>query len=407
MQIDKETACMPTKIKDVVLSNPFIVASGPASRTVEQIVEAEENGWGGISIKLTFEPEPYISRNPRYRWLKDYGYHIFTLEKRLNMNEGIKLVKEARKKTKDIVIFANIAYCGENGNAGWGEMAKKFEDIGAHIIELNFCCPNMSFNLDLNQVEKSGRHLSGASLGSVPEIVSVITSAVRNAVKIPIVTKLTPEGGRIGEVAKAAILSGADAVSGTANRLGIPPIDIYNPENVIYRLQKGYSLGCLSGPWIRTLALRDVFEMRNAIGKEPIIIGTGGIENYRDAVEMCMLGADFIGICTAVMLKGFGILPRIMKDLRKYLNDMSKEKFSDLRDMALPQFKSAQNLVSLQGYANVDLKKCTGCKKCANISHCSAISIVNKKAQINIESCLGCSTCVDICTQGAIKMKEV
>jgi len=395
---------IPVEKAGLSFRNPFIIASGPASKTITQIQEAERSGWGGVSIKLTIEPEPYINRNPRYRWLDESGIHIFTLESRLNLQEGLRLVEAGRKTTKDIIIFANITYAGEKGIQGWADMAQTFEKAGAHAIEINFCCPNMSFNLDAIGKTKEGRLATGASLGSNPEVVSAITKAIKERVRIPVFAKLTPESGNIGEVAMAAVDAGADGVCGTGNRLGVPPIDIYHPEKNIYRLQKGTSLGCISGPWLKPLALRDVLQMRQAIGIEPTIIGTGGVQNFEDAIEMSLVGADLIGICTAVMTEGFDILPALVKDVKSYLNETDRDSFSEIRDQAIPYFMSASELTLIPGYAQVIDEKCVGCKLCAKIGHCHAIEIIEKKAVIKREECLGCSTCVDVCPKDAIEM---
>ena len=395
---------MPIKTAGLRFKNPFIVASGPASREPSQLVQAEKSGWGGVSIKLTIDPEPYISRNPRYRWLDDSGIHIFTLEKRLNLEQGLRLVEAGREQTKDLILFANITYAGDKGLDGWAELAKKFENAGAHAIEINFCCPNMSFNLDAIGEEKEGRPSTGASLGSNVKVVKMITRAIKESVSIPVFAKLTPEGGNIGEVAKAAVDAGADGVCGTANRLGVPPIDIYNPEKIVYRLQEYTSLGCISGPWLKPLALRDVLQMRTAIGPNHTIIGTGGVRNFADAVEMGMVGADLIGVCTEVMLMGFDILPKIMRDLRKYLHETGRNSFADIRDIALPYFKTATELTMIPGYASVIDENCTGCGICARIAHCHAIEIIDQKAVVRREECLGCSTCVDICPRDAMEM---
>ncbi len=395
---------MPVEKAGLSFRNPFIVASGPVSKTIGQIQQAERAGWGGVSIKLTIEPEPYINRNPRYRWLAENGVHIFTLESRLNLQQGLRLVEAVRKTTNEIILFANITYSGEKGLQGWADMAEQFEDAGAHAIEINFCCPNMSFNLDAIGEAKGGRPATGASLGSNPEVVFAITKAVKERVRIPVFAKLTPEGGNIGEVALRAVEAGADGVCGTGNRLGVPPIDIYHPERNIYRLQGGTSLGCISGPWLKPLALKDVLQMRRTIGVKPTIIGTGGVQNFKDAVEMALVGADLIGICTAVMTKGFDILPALVKNVKTYLSETGRNSFSEIRDGALPYFVSATELTLIPGYARITEEKCVGCKLCAKIGHCYAIEIIEKKAVVKREECLGCSTCVDVCSKDAIEM---
>ncbi len=399
---------MPIQWAGLTLRNPFVVASGPTNKTVSQLIEAEQHGWGAISTKLVIDPEPYISRKPRYRWITEQheNYHMFTLESRLNMDEGLRLVEEGRKKTKELILFVNITYEGPDGQDGWAQTAKKFEAAGAHALELNFCCPNMSFNLDTLGEEKADREQTGASIGSSPPLVEKLTKLVKEAVSIPVCVKLTPEANTIGPASKAAADAGADAVCGTANRLGVPPLDIYNLDNVVYRLQKDLSLSCMSGPWIRPLALRDVLQMRQCCGPDATVIGTGGVRNFQDAVEMVMCGADLVGICTEVMLCGFGILPRIMRELGVYLNQMGKTHLSELRDIVLPYFKTSQDVVSYEGYAKVDPEVCTLCGMCVEIGHCIAIEMGEESVIIHREDCTGCSTCMDICPVGAICMKK-
>ncbi|HIE50490.1 MAG TPA: hypothetical protein EYP85_01915 [Armatimonadetes bacterium] len=404
MKRDAEDLLMPVEKAGLLFRNPFIIASGPASKTVEQIQQAEQAGWGGLSIKLTFDPEPYINPAPRYRWLAEEGIHIFSLETRLNLQQGLRLVEAGRKGTKEIVILANITYVGEKGLSGWAEMAKQFEEAGAHAIELNFCCPNMSFNLDAIGETQRSTPSTGASLGVSEPVVFAITKAVKESVHLPVFAKLTPEGGNIGEVAQSAIDAGADGVCTTANRLGVPALNIYHPQRSIYRLQEGTSLGCISGPWLKPLALKDVLQMRKTIGPDPVIIGTGGVHTFREAVEMALVGADLIGVCTAVMLKGFGVLSEMVKGIKKYLRETGRNSFSEIRDGALPYFKPVTELILIPGQAEVREEKCVGCGRCVVIAHCEALEMAGEKAVVRKEKCLGCSTCVDVCPKGAIAM---
>jgi dihydroorotate dehydrogenase len=114
-------------------------------------------------------------------------------------------------------------------------MAKKYEEAGAHVIELNMCCPNMSFNVQSSGVDIVT--VSGASVGSDAGLVSKTASAVQEAVDVPVFVKLTPEGGKVGEVAKACFDRGIISVGSTGNRLAIPDFDINDPERGICHLQ--------------------------------------------------------------------------------------------------------------------------------------------------------------------------
>ena len=344
----------PITIGGVTFRNPFYVASGPTTRNIKQLMRAEECGWAGASIKLIIDPAPYINREPRYGWFSKEGIFAFTAEKRLTPDQGLKLVEEARKKIKDFVVLANITYAGDKSvEEGWGNLAKRFESAGANIIELNMCCPNMSFNLELSgQAHKDGPK-TGASLGQDADAVGYITKVIKNLVSIPVFVKLTPEGGKIAKVAKACFSAGADAVGGTANRLAISPIDIYNPLKSPYNLQEEQSLSCFSGEWIKPLALRDIYEMRKLLGMKPIITAAGGIRNFRDVVEMTLMGANIYGICTETIISGYGFLENLIEELKIYLEKMGYSSLDEIRGMMVENIKSAEELTIHKGYAKI------------------------------------------------------
>jgi len=397
---------LPVKIGGVEFKNPFMVASGPTVKRVDQLEQAEREGWAAASIKQTFNPIPYLNYEPRYRWLKKEKLHTFTAEYRLNMEEGLRLVEEGRKKCKELVVIANYSYV-KGDLEGWQDAAKRFDAAGAQMLEINFCCPNMSFNVDVSSPEtKESRPSSGASMGQDENSVRWVIQKTREVTRLPIIAKITPEGGRIAEVSRAAFDEGAAAVSSVANRLGIPPIDIWNYKKPIYHLQGQNTMGCLSGPWIKPLALRDVFEIRSRVGPGPAIVGTGGMASMEDAVEMMMCGADVIGICTETMLSGFGFLRKWMTSLKAYMEKMGFRTCRDIRDLLLREIKPATDLTIWAGYAQVDPDKCSGCGLCVEIGHCNAIILTDETASVDSKFCHGCSTCMDICPKGAIRMVE-
>ena len=396
---------LAVSISDITFRNPFIVASGPTVKWKEQLIQAEESGWAGASLKLAFDPEPYISLPPRYRYFKKEAYHAFTAEKRLTFKDCLHLLEEGRQATSHLVLFANITYIGDKpGLTGWIEMAKQAQDAGAHAIELNMCCPNMSFNVTMTESTRTEQ--TGASMGQNATVVSMIVEAVKQAIKIPVFVKITPEGGQIADVAKACYDKGADCVCSVANRLAIADFDIEHINQGPYRLQDEPTLACFSGPWIKPLALRDVFEIRRKAGPQPFIMGTGGIAGPRDAVQMIMCGADLIGVCTETMLKGFEFMPRWLKGLGDFMDRHGYRNYRDFRDLAVGKITSADKLTLHGGYAEVDLDKCTGCGLCSAVGHCNAITIVDKKSRIDRKKCLACSTCVDVCPTGAIRMVD-
>lgn len=405
-QIYKDDGRLALTIGDVKFRNNFVVASGPTVKWKEQLILAEESGWAGASLKLAFEPEPYISLPPRYRWFKEQEYHAFTAEKRLSFDQCLKLLEEGRKVALNLLLFANITYVGDKpGTTGWEDMARRAESAGAHIIELNMCCPNMSFNVALSEVARTEQ--TGASMGQNAVVVSTIAEAVKKAVHIPVFVKITPEGGRIADVAKACFDKGITCVASVANRLAIADFDVENVNQGPYRLQDEPTLACFSGPWIKPLALRDVYEIRKKAGVTHFILGTGGITSARDAIQFIMCGADLIGVCTETMLKGFDFLPKWLKQMQEFMKRHGFKNYRDFRDTAVPKFASADKLTLHEGYAEVDPVKCNGCGFCEKIGHCNAITIANRKSRVAREKCQACSTCVDVCPKGAIRMVDI
>ncbi len=352
MKVDLDQMYLPVKVGGVTFRNPFYVGSGPTTKSIDHLVKAAEYGWAAASIKLTFDPEPYVSLEPRYGWWDDQGFLSFSAESRLNVEEGLKLIEDGRRRTpKEFLLMANITYVGEKpGVQGWVDMARRFEAAGAHIIELNMCCPNMSYNVAVSGKVQTA-HQTGASLGQNAEAIGHIVGEVVKGVGIPVFVKLTPEGGRIAQVAKAAYAAGAAAVGGAANRLGVPMLDIYNPHGGMYQLQKEPSMSCLSGPWIRPLSFRDIYEIRKLNGREVKVTGAGGIMTLQDTVMASMCGADLICVCSGILLKGFEMLPPLVAEVKTYLAKMGYKELADARDLLVEEIAPATKLTIRKGYA--------------------------------------------------------
>ncbi len=400
-----EQTLLPIEAGGLKLRNPFIVGSGPTTKTLEQLIEAERCGWAGASIKLAMDPPPYINLPPRYRWLAKEGMHMFTAETRLNMEQSLRLIGEARERTNDLILFANIAYAGPDGLEGWATMARRFEQAGAHAIELNLCCPNMSFNVEHSAGLADNLPTSGASIGIDPEVVATITATVKSACRIPVFAKLSVEGVNMAALAAAAFSANADGVTNAGGWLVVPPFDVNDPGG-FFRAQQGMSLACVTGPAVQSLCMRDIFEMRKRIGPEPCILGTGSVASAEDAIRLAMCGADLIGICTATMLYGFAWLPAEIRKVRGFLAEHGLSDWRQLRDRLHPHMRPVHQLDILNAHAVIDETVCTGCGRCLSIGHCCAISMTDmEKARVDPAKCTACSTCMDLCEAGAIRME--
>lgn len=369
-------------IGNVHFKNPFYVASGPTTKTVRQLLRIEETGWAAASIKLTIDPAPYINRRPRYGLFTDRHALAFTAEKRLAFEEGLELVRQAKRELTDLILMANITYAGDDGPRGWVNMAQRFEDVGADIIELNMCCPNMSYNLETTSGgSQTAAKQTGASMGQHGDIASEIVAAIKEAIQIPLFVKLTPEGGNIAKVAKALYTAGADAVGSTANRLGIPAIDLDNPGKAFHDLQKEISMGCYSGAWLKPLAQRDTYEIRKVCGDDKVIMAAGGITNWQDAVEMVLCGGNLLGVCAETLISGYDIARPMIEGLTNYMKDKGYTSLDDMRNIVVPQVRTATDLTLFDGYAQIMRPNLSAPCKSACPHHVPAQAYVQKVAK--------------------------
>jgi len=341
---------IPVEVAGVKMRNPFYVSSGPTTMTIEQLERMQETGWGGASLKLTIDPVPYINRHPRYGYYPNKTYLTFTAERRLILKELCELIELGRKRAPELVLWSNITYAGDKGIEGWVNMAKQCESAGVHINELNMCCPNMSFNLEVSGRAKGGPK-TGASLGQNEQAIAEIVRAIKEETNVPLFVKITPEGGHQASIAKAALDAGADAVGGNANRLGVPPVDLDRPTKSTFHLQEEISMACMNGEWLKPLALRDVYEMRRLVGPGPTLTATGGVLEWQDAVQMMMCGADLVGMCTATLVKGFGFMPEFIHGFKEYMKEKGYSAPCEMRDILVPAITSAPDLTIYPGHA--------------------------------------------------------
>jgi NADPH-dependent glutamate synthase beta subunit-like oxidoreductase len=240
----------------------------------------------------------------------------------------------------------------------------------------------MSYNLEVSSGNSNAAKVkTGASMGQHGDVVAEIVKEIKKSIKIPLFVKLTPEGGKIAQVAKALYAAGADAVGGTANRLGIPPINLDDPGAASYHLQKEISMSCHSGGWLKPLALRDTYEIRKVNGSEPKIMATGGVRNYRDAVEMFMCGADLIGICAETLISGYGFIEGLISDLQDYMDSHAYKSTRDMRDIVVPLVKSAPDLTLWEGHARLIEPNLAAPCKAACPHHVPAQAYVQKVAK--------------------------
>ncbi|MBC7109100.1 MAG: 4Fe-4S binding protein [Methanomassiliicoccales archaeon] len=383
----------------VEFKNPFIVASSPLTANIQLLQLAEKYGAAGASVKLTMRKPPFKGQL-RAIVVPGLGM-IHASERRLGLEEGLRLVAEAKEKTS-LVLFANIT--SESGSLDeWVYLARRFAQAGADFIEANLCCPMIGLDqahAGINQHNLRG----GAVTGEHPELVFNVARAISSEVSVPLVCKLTPTVSNLAEVAQAAMEGGAIGLHVFGGpSLVLPPLDLDRGGIPLYPLLDGACYGFLAGPAIKFASYKRVAEVKSAV-KAPVI-GSGGIMTWRDAVEMMMWGADLISACAAIMINGFEVITHIVNGIERYMQEKQLS-YSDIVGAALKFLKPTFQVQVVEGYAVVDEALCTGCGRCEKIGHCLAISVTNGVARVEKALCIGCGICRSLCPQGAIKLVE-
>jgi dihydroorotate dehydrogenase (NAD+) catalytic subunit len=179
------------------------------------------------------------------------------------------------------------------------------------LIEVNISCPNVSDEF-------------GTPFAGTPSSAAEVTAAVKGAVDIPIAVKLAPNVPSIARVAAAVVEAGADLITAINTMPGLV-IDAEAAHPVLSN-----RVGGISGPALKPIALRCVYEIARAV-KVPII-GTGGVSTGRDAAEMLMAGASAVGVGSAVWYRGVAAIGQIAAELEAF---MSKEGYTRLEELRL------------------------------------------------------------------------
>ena len=294
---------LSVRIGSLTLKNPVVAASGCFGYGVEYADVVDLSSLGAIVSKGLFlapregHPAPRIVETPAGMinaiGLQGIGARRFVDEK----------LPELRARGATVIV--NV--CGTTLDE-YVDVSRVVSDAdGVAAIELNISCPNI----------KEGGIQFGCSLSGTFDVVS----AVRKATRLPVIPKLTPNVTDVASFARAAEDAGADAVS-LVNTFLAMAIDVETRRPKISNV-----VGGLSGPAIRPIAVRMVWECRQTV-KIPIF-GMGGITDARDALEFLIAGADAVQIGTANFVDPF-VWPKVIDGIRAYMDRHAIARVADL-----------------------------------------------------------------------------
>lgn len=293
---------MSVKIAGVEFKNPVMEASGTFGSGMEYSEFVDLSRLGAVVTKgVANVPWP---GNPTPRIAETYGGMINAIGLQ---NPGIDVFAKRDipfLKKYDTKIVVNV--CGKT-TEDYIDVVERLGDEPVDMLEINISCPNV----------KEG----GIAFGQDPKAVEAITKAVKAHAKQPVVMKLSPNVTDITVMAKAAEAGGADAIS-LINTLTGMKIDI---NRQCFALAN--KTGGLSGPAIKPIAVRMVYQAANAVSIP--VIGMGGIACAEDALEFILAGASTVSIGTANFFNPYAA-EETVQGIEAYMREKKVDRLTDL-----------------------------------------------------------------------------
>lgn len=293
---------MKVNLAGVELKNPVMTASGTFGSGAEYGEMVDLNGLGAVVTKgVANVPWP---GNPTPRIAETYGGMINAIGLQ---NPGIEVFAKRDipfLRQYDTKIIVNV--CGRT-TEDYVEVVERLGDEPVDMLEINISCPNV----------KEG----GIAFGQDPKAVEAITREVKKHAKQPVIMKLSPNVTDITIMAKAAEAGGADVIS-LINTLTGMKIDINRRTFAVAN-----KTGGLSGPAVKPVAVRMVYQAANAV-KIPII-GMGGIMNAEDALEFILAGATAVSVGTANFHNPYATA-EVVSGIENYMKKYNIEDINEL-----------------------------------------------------------------------------
>ena len=289
-------------IAGVTMKNPVTTGSGTFGSGEEFSEFVDLSKLGAVTTKgVANVPWP---GNPTPRVAEVYGGMLNAIGLQ---NPGIDVFVERDVpylKKAGATIIVNV--CGKS-EKDYVEVVERLSDEPVDLLEINVSCPNV----------KEG----GIAFGQDPKALYEITKAVKAKAKQPIIMKLSPNVTDITEMAKAAVDAGSDALS-LINTLTGMKIDIERRDFVLAN-----KTGGMSGPAIKPVAVRMVYQVANAV--DVPIIGMGGIATAEDALEFIMAGATAVSVGTANFINPATTL-EVVDGVKAY---MERHQINDINEL--------------------------------------------------------------------------
>lgn len=381
----------------VKAENPFFLSSSVVGSNYEMVETAFNMGWAGVAFKTISRME-IREASPRFDANKSIngdwvGFKNIEQLSDHSVEENLEIFKKLKARFPGKIIIASIM--GRNEDE-WEELARAVTEAGADIIECNFSCPNMEYEN------------TGSDVGQDSELVRRYTMATRRGSTLPILAKMTPNITDMRVPARAAIESGANGIAAINTIKSITGVNL-DTQIPLPSVRNSSMLGGYSGSAVKPIALRFIGEMKtDEMLTDVHISGMGGIENWIDAAEFIMMGAESLQITTAIMQYGYRIIDDLIQGLKIFMAQRNYSKLSDFAKVAVNNLAENDELDrDSQIYPRFDRSKCIECGRCylscRDGGH-QAIRFDDETGKVSLDAtkCVGCLLCSLVCPSGCI-----
>ena len=377
--------------RGLTLPNPLVGASAGTTEILDKMRRCEEAGMSAVVMKTLFEdPAARKDPAPMFRLLQRRigparASTFYTYEQAAHLDP--QQYCEEIRRAKESLGIAVIGSCACVSDEAWNQYPRLIEQAGADAVELNLSCPYSA-------------HLTD-NLAALPEFIEHATRIAREAITIPLATKMTPQMSSPPQIARLMARCGADAVVPFSRFPGLD-IDIETEAPIMHGGMAGHG-----GPWSLYYVLGWLWQIDQAV--DVPISSSGGVWQAEDVMKHLLVGADTVQLCTVLYIQGYEVAATMLQGLKDWMEAKGYESLTDFRGKAGRQVVSMKAVERRQTVcAGVDPERCTSCGVCVRACpHGAARDVHEGPVSIVAEECSGCGLCVDLCPVSAIALQPL
>lgn len=353
---------LTTELFGIRLSSPLILGSGPLSYGADGMIRAHRAGAGAVVTK-TIRDQAAINPLPHIAVAgKD---SLINAEKWTDI-PGEQWVRKEIPQAKEagVIVIASLGHTPEEV----GNWIEPVDRAGANMIEVT---------------------------SYLQETLTPMTEQARASTDKPVLAKVSPNWNDPVQAAQDALAAGADGITAIDSIGHVLRVDITTARPL---MGSKWGMGWLTGAALKPIALRYVYEIATRIDRP--IIGMGGVISPEDAIEMLMVGAGAIGVCTAPMLKGLTYLTTLNERIEVLLENLGYPTIASVSGAAIPNFPEEEVVTE---YAfSFDASRCVECNRCVEVCAYQARTLTDKVMELDQEICRYCGLCASVCPTDAL-----